>query len=97
VPRRKISKQPTLLLLSSLLLTWILVLSVCFAPETVSAQERSQARVAVLNPFASPEPGYDAFRAALLELGYIEGKNLVIEVRETPNNVGVGDSLVAKA
>src|SRR6266704_1132411 len=39
------------------------------------------ARVAVLNPFSPPEPGFEAFRGALRELGYVEGQNLVFEVR----------------
>jgi putative tryptophan/tyrosine transport system substrate-binding protein len=42
---------------------------------------KSPARVAVLNPFSPPEPGFEAFRAALRELGYVEGENLVFEVR----------------
>ena len=39
------------------------------------------ARIAVLNPFSPPEPGFEAFRGALHELGYTEGQNLVIEIR----------------
>jgi putative ABC transport system substrate-binding protein len=39
------------------------------------------ARVAVLNPFSPPEPGFEAFRGALRELGYVEGQNLVFEIR----------------
>jgi putative ABC transport system substrate-binding protein len=35
----------------------------------------------VLNPFSPPEPGFEAFRGAFRELGYVEGENLVFEVR----------------
>jgi putative ABC transport system substrate-binding protein len=35
----------------------------------------------VLNPFSPPEPGFEAFRGALRELGYVEGRNLVFEIR----------------
>src|SRR6266487_1389098 len=42
---------------------------------------KAPARVAVLNPFSPPEPGFEAFRGALRELGYVEGENLVFEVR----------------
>jgi len=42
---------------------------------------KAPARVAVLNPFSPPEPGFETFRGALRELGYVEGENLVFEVR----------------
>src|SRR3954471_16967569 len=42
---------------------------------------KGPARVAVLNPFSPPEPGFEAFRGALRELGYVEGRNLVFEIR----------------
>jgi putative ABC transport system substrate-binding protein len=38
-------------------------------------------RVGVLNPFAPPEHSFDAFRAALNELGYIEDQNLHLEIK----------------
>jgi putative ABC transport system substrate-binding protein len=42
---------------------------------------KAPARVAVLNPFSPPEPGFEAFRAALRGLGYVEGQNLLFEIR----------------
>jgi hypothetical protein len=42
---------------------------------------KGPAHVAVLNPFSPPEPGFEAFRGALRELGYVEGQNLMFEVR----------------
>jgi ABC-type uncharacterized transport system substrate-binding protein len=42
---------------------------------------KAPARVAVLNPFSPPEPGFEAFRGGLRELGYVEGQNLVFEIR----------------
>src|SRR5262245_5593916 len=42
---------------------------------------KGPAHVAVLNPLSPPDPGFEAFREALRELGYVEGRNLVFEVR----------------
>jgi putative ABC transport system substrate-binding protein len=42
---------------------------------------KAPARVAVLNPFSPPEPGFEAFRGALRGLGYVEGQNLSFEIR----------------
>jgi putative ABC transport system substrate-binding protein len=39
------------------------------------------ARVAVLDPYSPPEAGFEAFRGALRELGYVEGQNLIFETR----------------
>jgi putative ABC transport system substrate-binding protein len=38
-------------------------------------------RLAVLQPGAPPEPLVEAFRQRLRELGYVEGRNLVLEYR----------------
>ena len=50
------------------------------------AQQENVARVGVLvlrsrSTPSNPEPFYDAFTQAMRELGYVEGKNLVIEAR----------------
>jgi putative ABC transport system substrate-binding protein len=42
---------------------------------------KAPALVAVLNPFSPPEAGFEAFRGALRELGYVEGENVRFEVR----------------
>jgi putative ABC transport system substrate-binding protein len=42
---------------------------------------KAPARVGVLNTQSPPEAGFDAFRGALRELGYVEGQNLEIEAR----------------
>jgi putative ABC transport system substrate-binding protein len=39
-----------------------------------------RARIAVLSPFSSPDPGIEIFRAELGRLGWIEGRNLTTEV-----------------
>src|SRR3954452_19210590 len=41
---------------------------------------KAPARVAVLNPFSPPEPGFEAFRGGLRGLGYVEGQNLLFEI-----------------
>jgi putative ABC transport system substrate-binding protein len=56
--------------------------AVTSAASNLSAQSTTEpARVAVLNPFSPPEPGFDAFEGALRELGYVKDHNLEIQVR----------------
>jgi putative ABC transport system substrate-binding protein len=50
------------------------------SPDHLSAQT-AKAKIAVLDPFSPPESGFEAFRGALRDLGYIEGQNLIIEIR----------------
>lgn len=53
-----------------------------FASSNLGAQTAKEpARIAILSPFSPPEPGFEAFRAALRELGYVEGQNIVFELR----------------
>jgi putative ABC transport system substrate-binding protein len=42
---------------------------------------KAPVRVGVLNPFSPPEPGFETFREALRDLGYVEGQNLAFEVQ----------------
>jgi putative ABC transport system substrate-binding protein len=42
---------------------------------------KEPAHIAVLNPLSPPEPGFESFREGLHELGYVEGQNLVFEIR----------------
>src|SRR2546425_11780704 len=63
----------------------ILTVSVTLAPLAAEAQEGEKVyRIGVLSPFSSsfgPGPSFEAFRQALQELGYVEGRNLVLEYR----------------
>ncbi|MGB7580117.1 MAG: ABC transporter substrate binding protein, partial [Pseudolabrys sp.] len=52
-------------------------------------------RIGILSPELLPPPGFlDAFRQGLRELGYVEGQDIAIEVR---NAEGYGQRLVALA
>jgi putative ABC transport system substrate-binding protein len=52
-------------------------------PRAAGAQQAATARVGVLWPGASPpaSPRMESFRQALRHLGFVEGQNLVIELR----------------
>ena len=51
-------------------------------PLAAQAQQATKLyRVAVLSPFSPSDPGFETFRQELRHLGYIEGQNLVYEVR----------------
>src|SRR5215207_4501286 len=54
-------------------------------PGTASAADRPV--IGVLNPFSPPEPGYEAFKQCLRELGYVEGENVTIEIRWANGNL----------
>jgi putative ABC transport system substrate-binding protein len=56
-------------------------LAVLVAPVIVEAQQADKvARIGVLS-FGAPDPFREAFRRALVDLGYVEGRNVVIEHR----------------
>ena len=57
--------------------------AVAFCPLSAWAQQQSLPLIAVLEgaSAASTTARYDAFRAELRQLGYVEGKNLIIEYR----------------
>jgi len=50
-------------------------------PHAASAQQRRPARIGVLHPFASPHPWTAGLRRGLHDLGYVEGKTIVIDER----------------
>jgi putative ABC transport system substrate-binding protein len=61
-----------------------IILVVACAPSRASAQKReSMPRVGMLTPApsATAKPAWDAFREAMTELGYVEGKSVVYEYR----------------
>src|SRR4051794_28370921 len=56
-------------------------LAILFAPSHSYAQApETLARIGVLSPFSSPDPGIETFRAELGRLGWVEGRNLATEV-----------------
>jgi putative ABC transport system substrate-binding protein len=56
-------------------------LTVLVAPVVLEAQQADKiARIGVLS-FGAPEPFREGFRRALVDLGYVEGRNVVIEHR----------------
>jgi putative ABC transport system substrate-binding protein len=66
----------------------VLALSFFFVPHEVAAQQAGKvARIGVLCLIACDGSGVDAFRLALLELGYVEGRTLVFEYRAAQGEV----------
>jgi putative ABC transport system substrate-binding protein len=61
----------------------ILTLSLALAPLAARAQTARTYRVAMLEPFSTEEgrPYREAFLAAMRELGYVEGRNLILDLR----------------
>ena len=52
------------------------------APATVEAQPATKvSRVGLLRPGSPPDPYVEAFRRGLNDLGYAEGRNIVLEYR----------------
>jgi putative ABC transport system substrate-binding protein len=69
------------------------------APEHPSAQQTPAKipRVGILSPEESETaPKFDAFRTGLRELGYIEGRNIIIEFRLVGGNLSRGPQLAAE-
>ena len=64
-----------------------LALSLCAAPLAAHAQQPTHVyRIGLLHPFSSPPPSAsdalaEALRQGLHDLGYVEGQNLVMEIR----------------
>ena len=61
--------------------TFFVVLAVCAPLAAAEAQPAKITRVGFLAPQGRSLPLFDAFRKGLSDLGYVEGKNLVIEPR----------------
>jgi putative tryptophan/tyrosine transport system substrate-binding protein len=73
-----------------------LVLGLLMAPPPAHPQQQGRTvRVGVLAAAPSPEP-YTAFRQGLLELGWIEGKNLVLDFRHADNRYNRLPALAAE-
>ena len=50
---------------------------------TASAQQEPIPRIGYLSPRSHPEESFNAFRRGLRELGYVEGKNILLDVRSS--------------
>jgi putative ABC transport system substrate-binding protein len=76
----------------------LLVLSLFAMPHAAEAQKSGKVyRIGVLDPApAAPNVNLDAFRQGLRDLGYVEGRNLVIEVRSPAGRPGVFPDLAAE-
>src|SRR5438093_333552 len=75
-------KRPMRLQIIGLIVT--LAIGLLLAPRTTAAQQPIKVyRIGRLNsgPPIEPNPGLEAFRQGLRELGYVEGRNLVVESR----------------
>ena len=75
--------------MKALALTVMLALSFFLAPLATEAQQPTKVyRIGRLNPGPpiEPNPGLEAFRQGLRDLGYVEGQNLVIEDHHTEGN-----------
>jgi putative tryptophan/tyrosine transport system substrate-binding protein len=69
-------------------LTAVLVLGLFAASSAADAQPaRKIPRVGVLQAGAPPEPLVEAFREGLRDLGYVEGRNIVLEFRWAEGNI----------
>jgi putative ABC transport system substrate-binding protein len=63
---------------------WRLTLSVLSVPLTAEAQQPTVARIGFLTPGQAP---VEQFHQALREFGYVQGQNIVLEVRTAAGNV----------
>jgi putative ABC transport system substrate-binding protein len=77
----------------------VIALVVACAPRQASGQSReSMPRVGMLTPApsATAKPAWDAFREAMKELGYVEGKSVVYEYRSAEGQLERLPQLVAE-
>jgi putative tryptophan/tyrosine transport system substrate-binding protein len=79
----------------------ILALCLALAPLAARAQTARTYRVAMLEPFSTEEgrPYREAFLAAMRELGYVEGRNLILDLRTSDRDrtrvAALADELIA--
>jgi putative tryptophan/tyrosine transport system substrate-binding protein len=59
------------------------VMVLVFGIPAEAQQSKKVPRIGVLRPGLATAPNYEAFRQGLRELGYVEGQNIVLEVRDT--------------
>src|SRR5882672_7164477 len=73
-----------------------LAICVGLAPPAARAQMARTYRVAMLEPFSTEEgrPYREAFLAAMRELGYVEGRNLILDLRTSDRDRTVVSTLV---
>ncbi|HSE87713.1 MAG TPA: ABC transporter substrate-binding protein, partial [Candidatus Binatia bacterium] len=78
----------------------VLTLSALLYALSVTAQAQQPTKVArigyLVGPSSASSARYDAFRQGLRELGYVEGKNIVIEWRSSEGNRDRQRALVAE-
>ena len=74
----------------------VLTVVLLAAPHTAQAQPGRTYRVAMLEPFSTEEgrPYREAFLAAMRELGYVEGRNLILDLRTSDRDRTVVSTLV---
>ena len=78
-----------------------LALCLALAPLAARAQTARTYRVAMLEPFSTEEgrPYREAFLAAMRELGYVEGRNLILDLRTSDRDrtrvAALADELIA--
>src|SRR5262249_53891378 len=58
-----------------------LTLSLLTAPRAATAQQDKVPRIGILTPFEASTSLWEAFRQGLRDLGYVEGKNIILEYR----------------
>jgi len=65
------------------ILLWLLATALLTTAPSAEAQQRKIPRIGLLSPFSpsATESWHQAFRQGLRDLGYVEGKNIVIEYR----------------
>jgi putative ABC transport system substrate-binding protein len=73
---------------AQLLVGLILVIGFVWVPLTANAQQSEKTpRIGLLGNQFPTSPLYNDFRQGLRELGYIEGKNIIIEARYAEGNL----------